>query len=784
MMHDNIQQEDSINIKEIVFHLLSRWKWITASVIVCLLLAVLYLLTTNNKYEIKSSILIKDNDSGITETAILDELGFSSGKNNVYDEIELLKSADLIRSTIYATNHHISYRQNNGLKKELVYKKTPLIIEVKKANLDTLKNIEMVISKNKSKYIIETNYNETQYYNKVKRLPAEIKLPFASFVIKQHQSFTLTDDLYITIKNPETAAVLISKDIEIAPSTTNYYSNVIRISINNENIEKGKVFLQKLIENYNLQAIEDKNLIAYNTSIFIDVRLKSLSKELKYVEKNVESFKSNNKITDISSEAQLFIEQTGVFEGKLNEIETQINIIGFIEDFVGKASNKDKLIPNLGITDIGLVGLINKHNELILEKERIQKVSSNENPSYHTLVSQLNNMHNGIKSSVENVKKTLLIAKRDLKREENITAGRIQEIPRIEREFLEIKRQQQIKETLYLFLLQKKEETNLTLAATTPKAKIVSHPRAGIYPVSPQKEIIILIALILGFFTPIIVFYLIELLQTKISSKEDLEKLCKAPIIGEIPTNRINQKIAVGINDTSSLTELFRSLRNNLIFILNSSNKKIISITSTVSGEGKTFVASNLAQTFAMIEKKVLLVGLDIRNPSLAEYVGITKKKGLTSYLSNGENIENLIEKSNLHPYLDIIQAGIIPPNPNELLNKDLLDNLFEDLKKDYDYILVDTAPVGIISDTFLINRISDLTLYVTRENITSKSSITYINDLHKENKLSNINVILNDTDIEKKGYGYGYGYGYKYYQNKKKNFKSILSFMSKKHNN
>lgn len=784
-MAQNSNQEEIINIKEIIFHYLSYWKWIVFSIILCVSIGTFYLLKTNNQYEIKTSILIKEEDSGISELSILDELGLATGKNNIDNEIEMLKSADLIRNTIYTTNYHITYSKKVGFKRIKLYSKSPISLVVNGIDLDTLNdNIEFSISKEKESFKIKTQYNDNVWEFTSNSFPVTLALPIGNIEIKNNPILPfINDEIFVTVHNPEKVAVAISKEINITP--TSKKSSVITISIKNENINRGKAFLQKLVDIYNLQAIEDKNQIAYNTGVFIDDRLKSLSLELSSVELDVEEFKTNNKITDISSEAKLFLDQTGSYEEKVKEVETQLNIISYIGDFTNDNKNRDRLIPNLGITDQGLAVLINKYNELSLEKERIESSSTLENPSLIHIVNQLNNMRNGIKNSINNVKKTLLIAKKDLDKDGLLTSSKIQQIPQIERKFIEIKRQQQIKETLYLFLLQKREETNLSLAATTPKAKIVSLPRAGNYPVSPKKGIILLISMILGIAIPIIVVYIWDLFQTKIKNREELQKLSQAPILGEIPKNKNNKHIAVGINDTSSITELFRSLRNDLTFILNNTDKKVITVTSTVSGEGKTFIAVNLAYTFAMIDKKVLLVGLDVRNPSLASYLGIDKKQGLTSFLSKESDFEELIEKSTLNSNLDVIQAGIIPPNPNELLNKQTLDNLFIELRKKYDYIIIDTAPVGIISDTFLINRISDLTLFVARENITSKSSILFLNDLFNNNRLENIHVILNDADIEKKRYGYGYGYRYYYGKNKKQkySFSSMKNLIKKQKN-
>ncbi len=782
-MNQNNNQDDFINIGEILFYYLSYWKWIVISLLICLSVGVFYLLRTNTKYEIKTSILIKEDNGGISELSILDELGLSNGKNNIDNEIEVLKSADLMLNTINATKYNITYGKKSGLKKIKLHNDTPIKLDLPTTNLDTIKNvIEFTISKKNDGYLLEATYGDAAWQKTAEKFPYTVNFPFGVVLITNNPLVPFTEkEIFVSVHNTEKIAVALSENIKITPTTKK--SSVISLVINNENTERGKEFLRKLVDIYNLQTVEDKNQIAHNTRLFIDERLKSLSIELSDVELTVEDFKTENKITDISSEAKLFLEQTGANEEKLKEVETQLNVINYVESFINDDKTATQLIPNLGITDQGLAVLINRYNELTLEKNRIERVSTAENPTVNSMINQLTNMRTGIRNSIVSVRKTLLIGKKDLNREGKITSTKIQQIPRIEREFIEIKRQQQIKESLYLFLLQKREENNLSLAATAPKAKIVSQPRADNKPIYPKKNIVILLALLLGVVIPIAIIYIRDLFQTGIKDKEDLEKTCIAPVLGEIPKNKDTKKIAVGINDTSSMTELFRSLRNDLTFILSEPNKKVITITSTVSGEGKTFIASNLAYTFAMIEKKILLVGLDIRNPNLGNYLGLEKKSGLTSYLAMGGKLEELIEQSSLNPNLHIIQAGIIPPNPNELLNKNALNELFDELRKRYDFIIVDTAPVGIISDTFLVNRISDITLYVTRETVTNKGSILFINDLYENNRLTNLYVILNDADIDKKRYGYHSKYGYKKDPIKKQNnsFSSIKDYISKK---
>lgn len=788
MVQNNVnkpQDDEVINIRETVFHYLNYWKVIVLSALICLALASLYLMKTNNQYEIKTSVLIKEDESSnssVTESDVLNELGMPTGKNNIDNDIQVFQSADLVKNTITAVNYSTTYFFKSKLKKVKIYP-SPVKLSISKILLDTIsQSLEFQLSKTNVGYTLAANYANIHYQKSFSNFPAQLQFPFGVVTIESDgSSVSSKNDLYISVNNTENMAVGISGSIKIVPTTKQ--SSVLEISITTDNVNQGQEFLKKLVDIYNLQAIQDKNQISYNTALFIESRLKALSVELSSVEKNVEQFKSANKLTNISSQADAYMSQTSDNESKITDVETQLNVIKYVEDFVNDNKNKNHLIPNIGITDPGLSTRINSYNELFLNKERIQKASTITNPTIENLSQQLSNMKIGIKNNIINVKKALIISLRDLNSKNNLTTARIQQIPHIERKFSEINRQEQVKENLYEFLLQKREETDLALAATAPKAKIISNPRVAAL-VAPRRNVILLSALLLGLLIPIVIIFIREKLQISIKGMEDLETQSKAPVLGEIPFNKTDKQIVVEPDDTSSITELFRSLRNNLTFILSEPDKKIITVTSTISGEGKTFVGLNLACAFALIDKKVLLVGLDIRNPSLGKYANRDNSEGITSYLAKGGGkVDDYIEKTSFYTNLDVIYAGIIPPNPNELLNKQALDELFVELRKRYDYIIIDTAPVGVISDTFLINRVSDVTLYITRENITSKESISFINDLYENDRLKNIYVVLNASDIERKRYsGYSYKRGYNYYygyqhknEEKKYSFSSIV---------
>jgi len=553
-----------------------------------------------------------------------------------------------------------------------------------------------------------------------------------------------------TITNPKSLARSLSASLQVTPSAKQ--SSVLTLSIQSEMKQKGRDFLQQLVNFYNEDATDDKNMVAHNTAVFIDERIKEISVELGLVEKEVEDFRQEKQITDISAEAQLYLGQTGENEQKRVDIETQLNLTRFVEDFIGRPANARKLIPNLGVSDAGLVSVINEYNQLLLMKERLESSSSDSNPALIQIKQQVSGMRQSIQASLANVRHASEIALRDLNRQNTITNARIQDIPAVERQYKDIMRQQEVKNNLFVFLLQKREETALTQAAVAPKAKIVSEPDTSERPVAPKRSVILLAFFLVGCVLPVGGIFVRDMFHTTIEGLDDLAPLLETSLV-------------VKANDDSAPVELFRTLRNNLLFMLNEPSKQVIMVTSTVPGEGKTFISINLARSLSLIDKKVLLIGGDIRNPRLSHDLGISKNKsGLSTYLAGIETDLSLLEDV-LFPNFHIMQAGPVPPNPNELLSKQTLDELFVKLRRSYDYIVIDSAPVGVVSDSFMLNRVADLTLYVMRENLTQKDTVNFVNSVRSDNRLNGITVVLNATTPQGKygSYKYGYKYSYRY---------------------
>lgn len=780
---NNIENsEEEINLREIIFKYLHHWKWFVISVIIFLSLGILVYLRMDREYGISTSVLLKENKgTGAQKNSplgSLEELGLLSTTNNVDNEIAVFSSPNLMKQIVLGLELQVSYFEKGLLRNTEVYKECPYYTRLEDIKPDDLQgyidiNIEKVSGN--AGIIIEGKYllkkDETLIEGRLDKLPGFINLPagLGKLYITQRPDITDQEKLdkgyRIIIRNAQRAAYDLAKEIRV--NSTTKTSSVLNIGLNVLNVSKGIDILNEVVKIYNANNVQENNEMAINTSNFINERLEDISKELSAVETDVVNYKKEQGITDLSTEAKILVEQTSLVEQKRIDIETQLKTIELVENFVSKGENDYKMIPNLGITDPGLAEIITSYNASLLAYQRLERSSSETNPARERALSELINTRQSIHAAISNVKRALNITKQETERQTSQISSRIRSVPTQEKGLLEVTRQQQIKQALFLYLMQVREETSITMASTADKAKVITDPIIPDNPVSPKRNIILLAALLIGLVVPIAIIYIRDLLQLNITSREELEKLSNVTVIGEIMKKEEDDIIVVKKNKTTPIVELFRTLRNNIQFVLDEPDKKIILVTSTVPGEGKTFVSINLAASFALSDKKVLLIGMDIRNPKLAADMGFAKGAGLTSYLSGNErDWTSLLSNTKDFPNMDILQAGAIPPNPNELLMKSSLKQLINEARSLYDIIIIDSAPIGVVSDTFLISSNANTTVYVTRENVTPKNAVTFVNEVHNDNKLPNMYLVINGVEVSKnKGrhgrYGYGYTYGY-----------------------
>ena len=761
------------DLKEFLNKYLIHWYWFVLASCIGLLVAFLYLRYTTPQYQITTTILVKDDKKGgmLSELSAFADLGMGGGmKSNLDNEIEILRSRTLVESTVKKLNLNTNLIIKGNISDREIYGDTPISVNfVDKSNgfyqstIDlnftelTPTTFELINqSENDSSKVILSTKNEFQYEKPI--MTKHGVLIISKVAPKVPAKDQMDKGIRILVSPLEDVVASFQSRLKVEPVSKT--SSVVLLSINGPVIKRTEDFLNNLTQIYNENAAADKNFISENTSVFIANRLKLISQELDGVEQDVQSFKKTNKLTDIESEAKLFIEGSNEYDKKGVETEMQLNVVSSMLNFIKKSTNSDLLPSNIIAGQGDTSGLISSYNQLVLDRNRILKSATTANPSVIKLDQQISSLKSTVQSSLLRMQSSLNIQKRDLNSQEGILNSKIGKIPVQERQFRVIARQQKVKEELYLYLLQKREETAISLAATEPNARVIDAAKGTKQPVSPKKNIIYLAGLLLGLLVPFGVIYTKDLLDTKIKSRLDLEGKTLIPFIGDLPTSDSPSKI-MSANSRTSSAEALRIIRTNLEFLLSKvvdGMAKTIFITSTFPQEGKTFVSANLAATFALSGKKVLLVGMDIRNPRLDTYLKIPER-GFTNYLSSNDvKLEDFIVKIDGYENFYVLPAGVIPPNPAELLLNTKVDTLFKTLKTQYDYIIVDTAPVSLVTDTMLIAKHADTFIYVARANFLEKRMLNIANNLYKEQKLPNMCLLLNDTDTTK-GYGYGYGY-------------------------
>ena len=774
-------KEENIDVKELLFKYLIHWPWFVGAVVVCLIAAWVYLCTSTPVYNISATVLIKDDKKGGSAGMLsgLESLGLDgmvSSSQNIDNEIEVLRSKTIVKEVVEDLGLYISYTDEDEFPSRNMYKTSPVQVSLTPQEADLLEEpmiVEMTLQPQGS-MDVTVKIDDDEYQKHFEKLPAVFptdKGTLAFFLTPDSISSSkrileettasekTTRNITATINKPLAVAKAYCKNMTIEP--TSKTTSVAVISLKNSNVQRGKDFINKLLEMYNINTNNDKNEVAQKTAEFINERISIISKELGSTEKDLESFKRGAGITDLTSDAQIALTGSAEYEKKRVENQTQINLLQDLQKYM-QNEGYEVLPSNIGLQDLNLAAAINRYNEVLVERKRLLRTSTENNPTIINLDTSISAMKENVQVSLDRVLRGLFITKADLDREANRYSRRISEAPGQEREFVSIARQQEIKAGLYLMLLQKREENAITLAATANNAKIIDDAIADDAPVSPKRKMIYLIALVLGVGIPVGVIYLLELTKFKIEGRSDVEKLTSLPIVGDIPlTDEKQGAIAVFENQNNLMSETFRNIRTNLQFMLEN-DKKVILVTSTVSGEGKSFISGNLAISLSLLGKKVVIVGLDIRKPGLNKVFNIPRKEvGITQYLANPEkNLMDLVQLSDVSKNLYILPGGTVPPNPTELLARDGLDKAIETLKKNFDYVILDTAPVGMVTDTLLIGRVADLSVYVCRADYTHKNEYTLINELAEKDKLPSLCTVINGLDLKKRKYGYYYGYG------------------------
>ena len=754
----NNQKE--IDIRKVVRVVVDHWWWFAIGVAFFVCLGTAYYLRKAPKWTTDASIMLRQKDVDANPLASLSMLGLS-GNQAAEDEVVVLESRGLLHQAIDALNLWDACAKRNGLRWEGEFRNPALAIDC----------IELTEKAEKGAFTVQVKATRKGYRVKTKmglfrRSSVRVEtldepIQTVAGTIRLHANRPLSPDTTYRITHARKDLVVAGYRKNIQISQHKKESNIITLRTSSPMPERDKALLLQMIEQYNLNAIVDKNMIATNTAAFIEDRLAIITKELTDAEEAVSEYKEQNKIADLSTQAQLMLHENSVEQRALLEVETQLSLVDYIDEFLRDDSKRNSLIPsNIGVTDASLSSGMSEYNALQLRRMRIIRTATEDNPVIEQMDMQLNTIRKNIIATIASVRESLKIRQRSLLAQDTKFNRKLQDAPEQQREYLRVFRQQQLCEGLYVYLYEKREENALMLAATAEPAKILDLPQYDVKSQNPKLSKLLFICFILGLLFPAGLLYIYLLFNDTIDDTKEYEHAVHAPMLGQLVENSRHAHIAIHEGESTVSAELFRLIRTNLRFMLPAATKSpVILVTSCINGEGKSYVSSNTALSLAILGKKVVLVGLDIRKPMLAVYFNLTQKGHLTDYLAETDmHVDDIIIPSGEHKNLDLIPCGTIPPNPAELLQTERVDELFAELRKRYDYIIVDTAPVAMVSDTYLLDRIADMTIFVSRYKYTPSEMIDYINQVVEQKRMHNIACVLNGVKGLRAGYGYGYG--------------------------
>ncbi len=779
------EDNNTFNFKKLYSMVIINWPWFIASIVIAVATAYFYCRYATPEYLSTGQLLIKDNNDGSSRRSTLanaSTLGLVSNTQGIDNEMMILKSSVPAEEAVRNLQLYTEYYHLGRIRDVLCYKNRPFDATLSSEGLDRLfAPINIKIHFDNGRYEVTTNYykpkpedEDVWEYIAVEKTQVATSVPFTidteygPIEIAQHQSRRMANDetLLININSPKNVAMRYASRLSV--SQNGKASNIVDLTLQDISIDRAKDYIEALVDAYNRQANEEKNETALRTEEFINSRLEKINDELAGTDGAIERYKKTNNMIELSMSESQTMQGSSSYNQRLIDINTQIALLNSLSSYIADENNQYQVIPtNIGLQDGNATSLISDYNKVALERLTLLRTASELNPSLRPLTVKLDELHSSIVLAIAQAEKTLNIQKNAILAEYNKYQGQIYNTPEQQRVLTEIGRQQTVQTSLYTLLLQKREENSISLAATANKGKLLDRVKYARL-VKPKKSMVMLVAFAIGLCLPFVILLIIDFLKYKIESREDLEKITRLPIIADIPVaNDVQGKVGdvvVHENKNNLMEEIFRSLRTNVQFML-PEGKNVIMATSSISGEGKTFIISNLAVSFALLGKRVCLVGLDIRKPRLADLFQIKDhKRGITPLLTMAkptlDDIKTQIISSGLNANLDLLMAGPIPPNPGELITRHTLDEIIAELRKEYDYVLLDTAPVCLVSDTISVSRVADVTMVIARADYTPKENIAQIDDFFRAGKLGNASLVLNGIDLSARKHSYRYGYG------------------------
>jgi capsular exopolysaccharide synthesis family protein len=783
LIEESEGEKSRLNFQTIYAALVLNWQWFLLSLIICFCVALIYLRYAEPVYEVSARMLIKDENRKRNTNQMLagvEDLGFLTNSTGIDNEVEVLKSRVLLRDVVKDLKLYAEYRTEGRVQNHIVYQTQPVIIDLDPEHLDSLdfnllektQWFKMKVWREGRKYMVEGSAMENKtelkaFIHKADSLPTSFKTPLGIITVTENagREFAPGKTYLVTIRPPMQVATEYLKQLSIAP--TSKLTSIAELTLKDKNYRRGMDVLRQLNVCYNRQANADKNEVALRTEEFINERMTKINEELGSTESEIQKFKQANAVTSLSDASQA-VQMSNEFSARLSEANSQLQMINYLREYVNNPKNRYEIIPsNVGLTDAASARLISDYNQAVQDRNRLLKAASEEAPQVKTLTATIEELQSSIKTALLQARSSADIRRQGIQNQYSMFQGRISAAPLQERVLNQVGRQQDVKSTLYMLLLQKREENSIALAATADNGKLIDEP-LFVGKVSPKNQIVLFGALVLGFLVPGVCIFLVSFFRYKVEGHEDVARLTDLPIIADVAVASENVKQKAGIvvqaNKNNQIDEIFRAMRTNIQFMLQG-DQKVILFTSTTSGEGKTFNAANLAVSFALLGKKVILCGLDIRKPALGRLFSVPDRfEGITSLLTldkvTKSALVNQIKKSGVNDNLDLLLAGPVPPNPTELLARENFGDIVGMLREMYDYVIFDTAPVGLVTDTLQIGQHADITVFVCRADYTPKSSFALVNSLTKEKKMPNPCVVINGIDMSQRKYGYYYGYG------------------------